>query len=189
MKNLEYMYVHRMLVTKAVSMIIAEEAPEEVDILDVIADEFYNRTDKRFSTSEHHDKMMSFSGAELNAYLSLALIVAYNMGILFIIEFVKKTIEKSAEKSIDSLAKQIGNILSKLKRKEKPAESINILIPINWTEFEKRIREDTHEVGIPASSAKRAAKLVVRELSENQILLGDMVLEVTKKLPSTKLKK
>jgi hypothetical protein len=172
----------RAVVGDFVRSIIRTEAPQEVDIFDTIYEEFDDAISKTPSGHIPDEQMFSFSVADFQAYLANALLFT---AIFVLVPFLKKayeqTIEKMAEKSVDALAEKIHSVLTKLRKKDQAdleITRIDILVPINWADLAQRIKAESQRLGLSRARADELASLTVKELTDNQVLLGNMLLTV-----------
>ena len=91
------------------------------------------------------------------------------------------SIAGAAKESVNELVSKIGTILTKSKHNEEQPQSsthVDLLVPINWSELEHQITVGCQQANFSHKRAQEISQLTVRELSNNQILLGKMVLTV-----------
>jgi hypothetical protein len=173
----------RVVIGQLVRNIVQSEAPQELDILDTIEDEFYAVAGALRSDQRPNERAFSFSGTDFQAFLATALLYVTTFVVMpFLKKACEEAIEKTSEKSVESLAKGIRAVLDRLKKKDKKPPSstdqIDILVPINWVDFVRQIKSEGRQIGLSRSDANELADLTVRELSENQVMLANMLLTV-----------
>ena len=106
---------------------------------------------------------------------------------LVIIPFLRKAyekaIEKTAEKTIETVALKLHTLIEKLKKKpndQKLHQELDLLIPINWKELDKELRITGSTRGLSTAEAKRMSAMLVQDLQDDKVLIGDMLIHVSR---------
>lgn len=172
----------RDLVDQFILHIISAEAPEEIDLQKSISGELYNLTESQLKSKSQDRQWLSFSGMDLHSFLTSSLMVVWLLIILpYLVKVYEKAIEKTADKTVDTIGVKINEMLKRIKGKKNKLttdERIDILIPINWDELEREIKSAGKGMGLRKSEVEKIASLSVKELSENQVLLGELLINV-----------
>ncbi|MBN2006188.1 MAG: hypothetical protein JXA21_22720 [Anaerolineae bacterium] len=172
----------RHLIVEVARRIVSREACEEADILDTIAEEYFDRQAEIYVGHISKGKIFSFGTPEFQAYLTSAILFVVNS---IVIPYIKKVLETSvvsaAKESVTELASKINTMLAKPSRSDEQPQSstrVDLLVPINWPELEHQITVGCQQANFSHKRAQEISQLTVRELSTDQILLGRMVLTV-----------
>jgi hypothetical protein len=165
--------------------IVQRNAPEEVDLVPLITTQVFQEVNGGENAAEPEEKMFSFTGSdELLQYLSGALSILLNLVVFpFLKKAYEKAIEKTAEKSIDSPARKLQDLFEKLKKKSddpKLHQELDLLIPVNWVELNKELQITSRDRGLSAAEAKRISNMVVHDLKQDKVLMGDIVVYVSR---------
>lgn len=172
----------RQVIVEAVRGIVSRKAPEEVDLLDTIAEGYFESQTEVDPGHVSKGQMFSFGTPEIQTYLTSAILFVFGFIVIpFLRKALETAVENTAEKSVEGLAGKIRGVLAKLERKNGrlPSDTrIDILVPVNWTELDRQIRRECQEGGFSRKRAREIAQLTVRELSDDQVLLGKMALAV-----------
>lgn len=165
--------------------IIEERVPEEVDVTEEIIRQTYQPYDD-VRSQEKNEQKYAFSGQEeITGFISGALAFLLPQVIFPLVKKIwEELLSKTAEKSVDEMAIKLKNILSKLQSKKEDQElqhQVDLLVPINWKEVERELKKVALENGFPSEIANNATNILISELSEDRLLLGNTVIYVNRK--------
>ncbi len=166
---------------------IQKNAPEEADIVkEIIKQTYQPYRDRDVKTQGNVEQKYSFVGLEdITGFTSAALGFLLPRVVFPLFRKVwEELLDKTAEKSVDEMIIKFKNLLTKLQNKKKNKElqhQVDLLIPINWQEMEHTLRKVALENGFPSRIADKATNILISELSEDRILLGNTVIYVNRK--------
>jgi hypothetical protein len=167
-------------IQRTATLIIQKTNPEELDLIPVAIERYYQEQEKRDVSSD--DKPFAFTEKFTdNPFLIYSVFwLLENIVKPFITKSVDYAIEQTAKNSIDELAKKIQSIIKKKPKSsnKQNSDQIDILVPINWQALNKKIIVAGKSISLSKKDAKIIANQTVKELSENQVLIGDLILNV-----------
>jgi hypothetical protein len=165
------------------SQIVQKHAPEEADLVTIVVERHFHRVKQEIQTEEDTEQIFAFSGSgDLQNLFSQALVWILSLVVIpFLLKAYEKAIEKSAEKTIDVITSKLHDLLGRLKQDNKDQALLqqwDLLIPIDWMELNRQIKATGKDQGLSAREAEKIASLTIKELSQDRILVGDLLLHV-----------